>query len=385
MTRRCRTAYAAALFAVAHIAATSPVTARAEEWRHVESPPPEPLVPRLYGNGDGDTLWIVTSDGARRSVGGNVRAVRRSADGPRLPEDAVHAIQPLDDGGILLDVSGVRGNLGGYCAAERIAVDGRAPWRAELSLGDENCRGYIANEAGQGWFLAAQKLFPIDPDGRIGTRPAIVGEPLRTRPAVVLDDGGIVTATRLRGETGSRLARFDTQGVERWHWVRSDQKPLGFVTIAGDGIVAAAMGVRVGYADDVSRWNLDGQLQWTRAPPPQTDITGITLPITKHSYLVTRAEDIMPAMKEAFHLAKSGRPGPVLVDITKDAQQASIDWTWDPAAVKMRGYRADQPITREDLAKAADLIRNAQRPVILAGQGVIQSGATKELVVTNVA
>ena len=111
----------------------------------------------------------------------------------------------------------------------------------------------------------------------------------------------------------------------------------------------------------------------------ETDITGITLPITKHSYLVTRAEDIMPAMKEAFHLAKSGRPGPVLVDITKDAQQASIDWAWDPTAVKMRGYRANRPITREDLAKAVELIRNARRPVILAGQGVIQSGATKDL------
>ena len=61
----------------------------------------------------------------------------------------------------------------------------------------------------------------------------------------------------------------------------------------------------------------------------ETDITGITLPITKHNYLVTRVEDIMPAMKEAFHLAKSGRPGPVLVDITKDAQQATIEWEWD--------------------------------------------------------
>ena len=71
----------------------------------------------------------------------------------------------------------------------------------------------------------------------------------------------------------------------------------------------------------------------------ETDITGITLPITKHSYLVTRVEDIMPAMKEAFHLAKSGRPGPVLVDITKDAQQATMDWAWDAAPVKMRGYR----------------------------------------------
>jgi acetolactate synthase I/II/III large subunit len=111
----------------------------------------------------------------------------------------------------------------------------------------------------------------------------------------------------------------------------------------------------------------------------ETDITGITLPITKHSYLVTRVEDIMPAMKEAFHLAKSGRPGPVLVDITKDAQQASIDWTWDSTPVRMRGYRADRPVTREDLTKATDLIRESRRPVILAGQGVIQSGATSEL------
>ena len=111
----------------------------------------------------------------------------------------------------------------------------------------------------------------------------------------------------------------------------------------------------------------------------ETDITGITLPITKHSYLVTRAEDIMPAMKEAFHLAKSGRPGPVLVDITKDAQQASIEWSWDASPVKIRGYRPVPPITSEDLAKATELIRNSKRPVILAGQGVIQSGATKEL------
>src|SRR5919108_814451 len=81
----------------------------------------------------------------------------------------------------------------------------------------------------------------------------------------------------------------------------------------------------------------------------ETDITGITLPITKHSYLVTRVEDIMPAMKEAFHLAKSGRPGPVLVDITKDAQQASIDWAWDDAPVRIRGYRPDYPITKSEL------------------------------------
>ena len=112
----------------------------------------------------------------------------------------------------------------------------------------------------------------------------------------------------------------------------------------------------------------------------ETDISGITLPITKHNYLVTRVEDIMPAIKEAFHLAKTGRPGPVLVDITKDAQQASTEWEWDPRPVKIRGYRSNSPVLRTDLAKAEALIRASKRPVILAGQGVIQSGATRELV-----
>jgi len=112
----------------------------------------------------------------------------------------------------------------------------------------------------------------------------------------------------------------------------------------------------------------------------ETDITGITVPITKHNYLVTRVEDIMPAIKEAFFLAKSGRPGPVLVDITKDAQAASTDWQWDPSPVKMRGYRPERPVTPRDLEKAMALIRESKRPVILAGQGVIQSGAMRELI-----
>ena len=111
----------------------------------------------------------------------------------------------------------------------------------------------------------------------------------------------------------------------------------------------------------------------------ETDITGITLPITKHNYLVTRAEDIMPALREAFYLARSGRPGPVLVDITKDAQQAAIDWAWDDTPIQLRGYRPRQAAGGDALAQAAGLIRAAQRPVILAGNGVLQSGAMEEL------
>src|SRR5918911_1595309 len=111
----------------------------------------------------------------------------------------------------------------------------------------------------------------------------------------------------------------------------------------------------------------------------ETDISGITLPITKHSYLVTRVDEIMPAMKEAFHLAKSGRPGPVLVDITKDAQQASMDWAWNDAPVKMRGYRAHRDPAKSEITRAVELIKAARKPLILAGQGVIQSNAMKEL------
>ena len=83
----------------------------------------------------------------------------------------------------------------------------------------------------------------------------------------------------------------------------------------------------------------------------ETDITGITLPITKHSYLVTRVEDIMPAMKEAFVLAKSGRPGPVLVDITKDAQQATDRLGVGPAPVKLRGYRPKLTVRAAEMAR----------------------------------
>jgi acetolactate synthase-1/2/3 large subunit len=111
----------------------------------------------------------------------------------------------------------------------------------------------------------------------------------------------------------------------------------------------------------------------------ETDITGITLPITKHSYLVTRVEDIMPAMKEAFVLAKSGRPGPVLVDITKDAQQAKIDWEWDPSPVKFRGYRPRLTVPQSEVTAAVDLLAKSKRPVILAGQGILQSGAMREV------
>ncbi len=111
----------------------------------------------------------------------------------------------------------------------------------------------------------------------------------------------------------------------------------------------------------------------------EVDITGITLPVTKHNFLVSKAEDLAGALRLAFQIARSGRPGPVLVDITKDAQQATA--IFDFEAAKPRPYRPHPMLKVEDsgLAAAAELIRNAKRPVILAGHGVMESGAMEQM------
>ncbi|HTV60215.1 MAG TPA: biosynthetic-type acetolactate synthase large subunit [Verrucomicrobiae bacterium] len=111
----------------------------------------------------------------------------------------------------------------------------------------------------------------------------------------------------------------------------------------------------------------------------ETDITGITLPITKHNYLVTRADDLARTLREAFYVAASGRPGPVLVDITKDAQQGSAEFDWEKAKPQLPGYRPDLSPAAKEFAQALDLIHNSKRPLILAGHGVIVSGAMDEL------
>jgi acetolactate synthase-1/2/3 large subunit len=111
----------------------------------------------------------------------------------------------------------------------------------------------------------------------------------------------------------------------------------------------------------------------------EIDITGITLPVTKHNFLVTRAEDIAPAVREAFQIARSGRPGPVLVDITKDAQQATAVFDFDmskpPAFRPHPMLRAESDSIREAIA----LIQGAKKPLILAGHGIVESGAQPEV------
>ncbi len=111
----------------------------------------------------------------------------------------------------------------------------------------------------------------------------------------------------------------------------------------------------------------------------EVDITGATLPLTKHNYLVTRADEIAPVLREAFAVAQAGRPGPVLVDITKDAQQAIARFDFAAAAPQPRRPHPMLAASYDSVSDAAELIRAAKRPVILAGHGVIKSGATEQM------
>lgn len=110
----------------------------------------------------------------------------------------------------------------------------------------------------------------------------------------------------------------------------------------------------------------------------EADMTGITLPITKHNYLVTQVEELPHVIREAFYIARSGRPGPVLIDICKNAQLDEMEFVY-PEDLVLPGYQPPTHAPMGPLEKAAKLIAEAKRPVILAGHGVLMSGAMPEL------
>ncbi|NQZ76390.1 MAG: biosynthetic-type acetolactate synthase large subunit [Ekhidna sp.] len=110
----------------------------------------------------------------------------------------------------------------------------------------------------------------------------------------------------------------------------------------------------------------------------ETDIIGISMPVTKWNFQVTQADEIPEAIAKAFYIAKSGRPGPVLIDITKDAQQSSFEYTYKPCD-RIRSYHPYPELRKEPLEAAAKLINTAKKPYLLFGQGVILSEAEEEL------
>jgi acetolactate synthase-1/2/3 large subunit len=162
-------------------------------------------------------------------------------------------------------------------------------------------------------------------------------------------------------------------------YARASGKVGVCVATSGPGATNLVTGIATAMLDSIPMVCVTGQVasQFIGSDAFQeTDITGVTLPITKHNYLVTRAEDVAPTLRQAFYVARSGRPGPVLVDITKDAQQASTQFVWDGSPVRMPGYRPDHRPSSDDVKRAAELIDAAERPIVFCGHGIIASGAS---------
>ena len=150
---------------------------------------------------------------------------------------------------------------------------------------------------------------------------------------------------------------------------------------SGPGATNLVTGICTSWMDSTPVMALTGNVARTLLGKDgfqEADITGITQPITKHNYLVMQAENIPMAMREAAHICRTGRPGPVLVDIPKDVFQETAEFDW-PEHINLRGYKPTTEGHPGMVRRAAELIDQAKRPIIIAGHGIIWSGAHQEL------
>ena len=154
------------------------------------------------------------------------------------------------------------------------------------------------------------------------------------------------------------------------------------IATSGPGATNLVTGIATAMLDSIPMVCITGQVPSQLIGSDafqETDITGCTIPVTKHNYLVTKPEQVAPTIREAFYIASSGRPGPVVVDITKDAQQQSCVFEWNDDEIVLPGYRPDYAPLPEQLQEAVALIKNAKRPIIFSGHGVIKAQATEAL------
>jgi acetolactate synthase-1/2/3 large subunit len=153
---------------------------------------------------------------------------------------------------------------------------------------------------------------------------------------------------------------------------------------SGPGACNLVTGIATAYMDSIPVVALTGQVPTTLLGNDafqESDITGITMPITKHNYLVKNARDLGRVLQEAFYIARTGRPGPVLVDLPKDVCTAQLeDKAIFPDEVRLRGYQPTLRGHAKQIAKAVQLLETAERPVIYAGGGIISSECSSELV-----
>jgi len=164
-------------------------------------------------------------------------------------------------------------------------------------------------------------------------------------------------------------------------YARASGKVGVCMSTSGPGATNLVTGIATAYMDSIPIVALTGQV----ATPliggdafQEADITGITRPITKHNYLVRDVRDLARTIKEAFHIASTGRPGPVLVDLPKDVTVNEAEFKY-PKTVELRGYKPTYEGHPRQIKRAAEQIAKSERPVIYAGGGVISSGASREL------
>ncbi|GGG76728.1 biosynthetic-type acetolactate synthase large subunit [Edaphobacter dinghuensis] len=166
-------------------------------------------------------------------------------------------------------------------------------------------------------------------------------------------------------------------------YARASGKTGVCIATSGPGATNLVTGIATAMLDSIPMVAITGQVSSKVLGSDafqEVDITAITMPITKHNWLVTRAEDIAPTIRAAFQIAQTGRPGPVLVDITKDAQQGMATFDFEAAAP---APHRPHPMLRSEsssIKQAIELIQSAKRPVILAGHGITQSGAEAEVI-----
>ncbi len=241
----------------------------------------------------------------------------------------------------------------------------------------------------------AQSPTRTERDGRTGAVGIAAARPRLTGAEIVcrsLEAEGVTTVFGYPG--GAVIPLYDALPGAGFHHVlvrfeqwaalaaegyaRVTGKPGVCMATSGPGATNLVTGLADAMLDSVPVVAITGQVGQPligRDAFQEVDITGITLPVTKHNYLVQRAEEIAPTIKEAFYLATSGRPGPVLVDIPKNVflQQALFHY---PTSVSRRGYQPTSVPNMRQVRLAAEAIDAAKRPLIMAGHGIMLAGAT---------
>ncbi len=178
------------------------------------------------------------------------------------------------------------------------------------------------------------------------------------------------------------LVRHEQGAVHAADAYARANKSVGVALVtSGPGATNTVTGIASAYMDSIPIVVFTGQVPTALIGNDafqEVDIVGITRPCTKHNYLVKNIEKLASTIKEAFYIAKSGRPGPVLIDLPKDMVQASIDFK-SPGEIAIKSYKPTYKPNKKQLNKVIDLIKQAKKPVIFAGGGVILSKASKEI------